>query len=494
MQDWIQTLPPDKAWEPLSSGDWDLPARRHLLSRLAYGSTPALLRFCEGKSPAEVIDLLLAIPDSFPLPEAIRALEGLEVRRRFLQTRDQATRRQMIREFNRQNREAYVAYAAQWLTHAREERFSAREKLVEFLQNVWVVNFTAVRDAEFLFLHQDLLRRRLHLPYPELCKAASRSPAIIRFLNLNQNRKGQPNENFARELFELFTLGEGQYSESDVKEAARAFTGYSAPAAVFRFRPRIHDSGRKTLFGQSGRFAGDEVIDLVFRQPAAQRFLPAQFCRAYLAEDPLPAPYLEVLGSLWKNSGYRVDRLARIVCSSRIFYHPAFRSNAIKSPNHFLLGSLQTLGLAVNPLARHTLLPLRSMGQPFFNPPNVRGWVGGKSWINSSTLKARREWTASLFDDIDFEALNADEYVQLMAAAAEEERPFTIDETILERLAAFDADTLVTLLLDRTYPGEPPPAIVSQCHRILGGPSGSTKERIAQLLQSLLQGPQFHLC
>ncbi len=494
MPDWQTDLPPGRAWEPLPPADWDLPARRHLLHRLTYGPTPSLLRFCEEKSPAEVIDPLLGIPDPFPLPEAIRALEGTEFRRQFLQTRDPATRRQMMRDFNRQNREAYAAYAGDWLAHAREERFSAREKLVEFLQNVWVVNFTAVRDAEFLFLHQDLLRRHLHQPYPELCKAASRSPAIIRFLNLNQNRKGQPNENFARELFELFTLGEGQYSESDVKEAARAFTGYSAPAGAFRFRTRLHDSGRKKIFGRTGAYGGDDVIDLIFRQPAANRFLPAQFLRAYLHEDPLPEPYLEVLGRHWKSASYRVAQLARIVCSSRIFYHPAFRSNCIKSPNQFLLGSLQTLGLALNPLPHHTLLPLRSMGQPFYNPPNVRGWVGGKSWINSSTLKARREWTASLFQNIDFEALNADEYVQLMAAAVEEERPFTVDQTLLERLDAFDADSLVSLLLDRTYPGDPPPAILQHCHRILGESSRPRTRRIQELLQSLLQGPQFHLC
>src|SRR5690606_1278539 len=162
-------------------------------------------------------------------------------------------------------------------------------------------------------------------------------------------------------------------------------------------------------FGRSGNFSGDAVIDLAYEQPAAAGFLPRELARFYLADEALPSEHVAALGAIWRESGFDLRVLVRTFFGSRCFFAPEFRGNAIKSPVQFYLGLLRDLDLSVTPLPRFSTARLRQMGQGLFQPPNVRGWVGGRAWINSSTLAVRRQMVRQLFSPLREETLNADE-------------------------------------------------------------------------------------
>ena len=315
-----------------------------------------------------------------------------------------------------------------WMQFAARPENSAYAKWVLFLSDVYVVSYEKVNRTPLIYRHVDTLARHGLGPAPVLTKAISRSPAMITYLDLNQSRRGAPNENFARELFELFVLGEGNYTEKDIKESARAFTGYRLrPPAEFVFAPLQHDTGPKTIFGQTGNFSGDEVIDLAYGTKAAGAFLPHEMVKFYLSDAMLPKDYLLAIGERWQAQGYDLRWLAHAFFGSRLFFAPEFRGNFIKSPVQFYLGLVQDLDLSVAPIPRFVLNPLRQMGQVLFTPPNVRGWVGGRNWINSAALAARRTMVEMLFNPINEKTLNADELVDVAAARSRGQADFAVE-------------------------------------------------------------------
>ena len=322
-----------------------------------------------------------------------------------------------------------------------------RQKWVLFLSDIYVVGFDKVHNPPFLYRHFDILSRGGLGPAPALAKAVSRSPAMMLYLDLAQSRREAPNENFARELFELFLLGEGNYSENDIKEAARAFTGYRlrpATGEVFLV-PGQHDNGPKTVFGHTGNLTGDDVIDLAYGLPAAGAFLPHELVKFYLSDTMLPPEHLHALGDAWRTEGgYDLRWLARRFFGSRLFFAPEFRGDLIKSPIQYYLGMVGDLDLDVMPLPRFVLNPLRQMGQTLFTPPNVRGWVGGRAWINSASLAARRTMVELLFTPLDEEKLNADEQLDLAAAHANGVDRFTVADQRLEPLLHLPPVTVIT--------------------------------------------------
>jgi uncharacterized protein (DUF1800 family) len=234
-----------------------------------------------------------------------------------------AERRELYQQARERSRNALLDLTAQWLQHASRPEFAACEKWTLFLGNVYVVAARKVQNSALLYRHQDTLRRNCTGTAPELTKAVLRSPAMINYLDLQQNRNGAPNENFARELMELFTLGIGHYTENDIKEAARAFTGYVQRFGDYRFDPRQHDASPKTIFGHTGNFDGDGVIDLIYTQKAAGTHLPALLTRFYLTDETLPDGYLDALGDWWRGTGFDLRQLAQRYFSSRLFFAPA---------------------------------------------------------------------------------------------------------------------------------------------------------------------------
>lgn len=493
-----RSLSPQEAWQPLPARDWDEAAARHLLLRLGWTAPAAETARALQDGPAATVARAFARRPEFPPPPLIAKLEEdfPEFRRKLTGANEQE-RRRAAREGRERSREALAEFTIQWLQLAAQPENAPAEKWLLFLQDVWVAGFEKVRNAALIYRHQESLRRHALGSYRTLAKAMTRSPAMIVYLDLQQSKAGAPNENFARELFELFTLGEGHYTERDIKEAARAFTGHRQSLGRFTFARRQHDRGTKTIFGRTGRFDGDGVVDLVFAQKAAATFLPREMAKFYLSETPLPEAHLAPLGDWWAQQDFRLAALLGRFFTSRLFFAPEFRGNFIKSPLQFYLGLIQDLAVTPPPLPRRVLAALRQMGQMPFNPPNVRGWVGGRNWINSATLATRRAVVSALLNPIDEDLLNGDERAALRAAGLTLER-CTLSVERLEAWAALPPREAAAQLLQLALPARvSDEALLSQFAGFLdsaGAPGRVPHHALRAALGTLLESPDYQLC
>jgi len=489
-----------EAWEPLPSAEWNADSARQLLRRAGWSALPADVNRATTEGLAATLDRLFpAQPPLLAQPRLVAHLkeEVPELARGLAQAQPGPEKRRLQREARERTQLAVQDMSLKWLQFAAQPANAAVAKWTLFLSDVYVVSVEKVKNAALIWAHYDLLARHAFGPAPALAKAVSRSPAMINYLDLNQSRRGAPNENFARELFELFLLGEGNYTEQDIKEAARAFTGYRQQFGVFWDAPRQHDPSTKTIFGKTGPFTGDDVIDLAFQQPAAGAFLSHELVKFYLSDTPLPPEYLHELGERWRNSHYDLRALALRFFGSRIFYAPEFRGEFIKSPIQFYLGLVQDLDLSVAPLPRSVLVPLRQMGQMLFNPPNVRGWVGGRNWINSATFAVRRQLVESLFTPIKEDNLNADEQIELVAARANGTSNFTARDNLFTPLLGLDPAAATDHLLANFLALPAAASFRDNVRKFLASDPADGAQPLRRLKRAtvtLLQSPEYQLC
>ncbi len=313
---------------------------------------------------------------------------------------------EQLKAKNRGIREAFINMSTAWMTRMATSPAQLREKMTLF----WHGHFACrVRRPDAALSLHNTMRKHALGKFPDLLRAVSQEAAMLQFLNNQQNRKEHANENFAREVMELFTLGRGNYTETDVKEAARAFTGWGYDRDnTFRFRERQHDAGSKTFLGQTGNFTGDDVLRIILQQPAAATFLVTKIYRFFVNDTPDPAR-IAPLAASFRKSGYDVAALLEDIFSANWFYDPANVGSHIKSPVELLAGLRRTLNLKLDRDA--VLLGYqKALGQTLFQPPNVAGWPGGRNWIDSSSLLLRLQLPAILFKNADFAvALKQDE-------------------------------------------------------------------------------------
>ena len=270
-----------------------------------------------------------------------------------------------------------------------------------FWHNHFATSQQKSRSATLMYRQNVLLRKYSTGNFAAMLREVGKDPAMLIYLDGAQNRKGAPNENFAREVMELFTLGEGHYTEQDVKEAARAFTGWSidGESGEFRFRRAIHDDGVKKVLGQEGRFNGDDMITLLLQQPATGEFVVGKLWREFVSPDPARtanAAVVKKLAADWRAANYEIKPLLREMLLSDAFWAPENRGVLVKSPVDLVIGSLRQFRFSVEDPAPFAVI-LRQLGQDLFNPPNVKGWPGGEAWLNTSTLLARKGFLNRLF-------------------------------------------------------------------------------------------------
>ncbi|MGH7004969.1 MAG: DUF1800 domain-containing protein, partial [Alphaproteobacteria bacterium] len=242
-----------------------------------------------------------------------------------------------------------------------------------------------------LYRQNVTLRQHALGDFAKLVHAMAADPAMIVYLDSLQNRVGKPNENFARELLELFTLGEGQgYTETDVKEAARAFTGWSLEreTGAYRFRPALHDGGEKTFMGRTGRFNGTEIIDIVLAKPRVAEYIAEKAWREFISEKPDPGEIKRIAAKF--RAGYDIKVLIGEMLRSPHFWAAENRGRLVRSPAELIVGTLRQFDLP-QPDDRILAVLGRALGQEPFNPPNVKGWPGGTAWINANTLLIREQ-------------------------------------------------------------------------------------------------------
>jgi len=496
----------NEAWKPLPTDQWNEENARHLLNRAGWSASPDRVK----KAVSD--GLKKTLEDLFPLeigsqgitrpPSVIRfEYEETNLQSQIRNAKDPEERNKIRREIQNKERNGINDLAMQWITDASQSKNSAFYKWVLFLSDVYVVGADKVRNPTTICQHFDIISKNAYVKAPSLTKNISRSPAMIQYLDLNNSDKRAPNENFARELFELFVLGEGNYSEKDIKEAAKSFTGYKARKHEFYVNNQQHDFGIKHVFGTDGQFHGDDVIDLAYRQPAAGRFIPQEMVKFYLSDEMIPIEYLDSIGKTWSEKEYSLRYLIGLFFGSNLFYAKEFKNNYIKSPIHLYCGLVQDIGVRVSPLQRMVTQPLRSMGQTPFYPPNVRGWVGGKNWINSSTIQARRQIVESLFATIDDKTLNADEKKQLESAGGNKDSIFTFNEKSLSSLVSL-SESEAAKIITKKFLANPSPELVATVEKYLGTPllAKTKKDRGVPLLKlkraivTVLQSPEYQLC
>jgi uncharacterized protein (DUF1800 family) len=493
------SFPPDKAWQILPAQNWNRESAAHLLRRTGWTAKPDEIDRAVRDGLAATLDRLFpAEPKLMSKPRSLARLEEIgPTLARESREKTGEERLQVQRELQERGRVALQDLSLKWLNYAAQPDAAAMAKWTLFLSDVYVVSAEKVRNASLIYEHFDILGRHGLGTAPALTTAVSRSPAMVIYLDLNQSQRRAPNENFARELFELFVLGEGNYTETDIKESARSFTGYRAQPVLgqFQYVALQHDPTPKSIFGETGPFTGDDVIDLAYKQKAAAAFLPHEMVKFYLSDSPLPPEYLSTIGESWREAGFDLRWLARTFFGSQLFFAPEFRGSFIKSPIQFYLGLVQDLQLDVAPIPRMTLNPLRQMGQWLFYPPNVRGWVGGKNWINSATITARRQLVEMVFTPINERSLNADELVDLTAARSNGATDFTVPDAKLAVLTEMPPAEVAAKIASEFLAANGADEVRASVEQFLTTAESAQRLRtIKRALATVLQSPQYQLC
>jgi uncharacterized protein (DUF1800 family) len=288
-----------------------------------------------------------------------------------------------------------------WIAQLDTTDAQLREKMTLFWHNHFACN---IGNAYYEQELNNVERANALGNFKTLLLQVSQTPAMLQFLNNQQNRKGHPNENFARELMELFTLGRGHYTEQDIKESARSFTGwaYNGKTGAYAFNPKIHDDGQKTFLGQTGNFTGEDILDIITANKQTAVFISTKLYR-YFVNDVPDDDHIKQMADVFYSSGYELKPLLEFVFTADWFYNDKNIGNLIKSPVDFLVGLNRQFYIKYqNP---GVLMQFqRTLGQVLFRPPNVAGWPGGKTWIDSSSLMYRMKIPSTILNAgfIDF--------------------------------------------------------------------------------------------
>lgn len=392
---------------------WTYREAKHLLNRAGFGGSPGEVHALHGRGRHGAVKWLVEpgeSPETPPMPSWAEPEHFLAEMRENLKLRSEGRRKQVgmsPAEAAMAKKKLRKEFAKDWKDQGRQGRewwfrkmlkteAPLREKMTLFWHDHFATSMRKVKRPELMMVQNRLFRENAIGGFKVLAQAIVRDPAMMLYLDTNKSDKTEPNENFAREVMELFTLGEGNYTELDVKEAARAFTGYRLnryDGSVMQVERRW-DPGEKTIFGESGRFNGTDVISLILKQEKCAGFIGAKLWR-YFVSDQVDSLLEAKLGEILLQSGYEVKPLLETIFLSREFYSDAAMGTQIKCPVQYLVQMLKELEVTEPPLG-FPLIGQVQLGQILFAPPNVAGWDWGKAWINTSTLLARYNLAGSL--------------------------------------------------------------------------------------------------
>lgn len=355
---------------------------QHLAWRAGFGAPlPLILEWTDKRRKQVVHQVLSGTKKKDVTPvEVISAAELPDYQK--VKSMSEEERKQ-VRKMNTQGvKDLNIA----WVQTMIASEHPLREKMSLF----WHGHF-ACRTQNVIYNQQLLQIIREHAlgNFGDLLSAVSKTPAMLQFLNNQQNRKQHPNENFAREVMELFTMGRGNYTETDVKEAARAFTGWGFDGdGQFVFRDRVHDDGEKTVLGKTGRFNGDDMLKILLEHRQTARYITAKIYRYFVDDVNTDQDKVDALADKFYHSGYDIAGLMKEIFMADWFYDEKHVGSRIKPPVELLVGLRRTIPIEFE---REEVMLLFEglLGQVLFYPPNVAGWPGGRSWIDSSSLMFR---------------------------------------------------------------------------------------------------------
>ena len=370
---------------------WNEQTATHLLSRAGFGGTPLEISAAIKLGRAATVGRLLATPPAPTLPKLSANVDLAEMR-----TMADEVRKKIQQTLQQQNRADLDTIRGWWISQMIQPSTSALEKATLFWHGHFATSVQKVRSATLMFQQNQLFRRFAFGNFRDMVKAISCDPAMVIWLDLQQSKEGAPNENFARELMELFTLGIGHYSEDDIKNSARAFTGYRARPLVgqFDYIEKQHDDSEKVFMEKKGKFSGDDIIDIIFQQPACAHYICEKLWIFYASEDPDPE-MISSLAHTFRQANYELRPVLSEMFNSKAFYSAESDGTQIKSPTQLIVQSCKILECDPPPGFALQFI-MQSLGQVLFAPPNVKGWDGNRAWINTSTLASRGEFTDAL--------------------------------------------------------------------------------------------------
>ena len=378
---------------------------RHLLIRSGFAPTPLEVAALTGKPAQASVDALLADAQAsrplYPAPGFVALPPPLPVRYLSTMEERQAARQQQRREG--------MALKAWWVREMIETKAPLRERMTLFWHNHFATSEQKVVSSQAMWRQQEALRAQAVGNFGVLLHAIAKDPAMLVYLDGARSRKDAPNENFAREVMELFTLGEsssgGRYTETDIREAARAFTGWTVTRDDFRFRQaaNLHDAGNKTVLGQTGSFDGDAVLDVLLEQPATARFIVDKLWKEFVSPTPERAEAGRIADA-FRKSGYDIRIALRGLFLSDAFWAASNRGALVKSPIDLVVGTVRQFDFQYTDTTPFAVKSAQ-LGQNLLSPPNVKGWPGQNDWITATTLLERKRFTDQLFRSVEVKAM-----------------------------------------------------------------------------------------
>ncbi len=375
----LATLQPTQAWlpfEPTATQRFDRRAAAHLYRRAGFSATFSELDQAVERGPQATIQRLLAgETGSAPFTDGMNRFATSVI-----------------------GRDSPEALASWWLYRMRHTPAPLLEKTTLFWHGHFATSAAKVTEAKLMLRQNDLLREQAFGDFAALVKAIGRDPAMLLYLDSSTNRKNRPNENFAREVLELFCLGPGNYTEHDIQQLARCYTGWEIQHDEFKFNSFQHDTGDKNCFGKTGNWDGDTALPIILNQPAAATFICTKLVRFFVADEAYQsAEYIEPLARQFRASGFQIKPLLETILSSRLFFSPDVRGAKVRSPVELAVGFLRCFDAGAN--LQNLVESLRGLGQLPLYPPNVKGWNGGRQWINASTILARANLMRKMIQD-----------------------------------------------------------------------------------------------
>lgn len=455
MPDSLASVDPAWAWkpyEPSADRPWTRRLAAHLYRRAAFGAALDELDEAVRIGPAARIQALLSPSGAPPrYDEDIRSLAASS-----------------LAGGNPKSLESW------WLYRMLTTPDPLREKATLFWHGHFATSADKVTDPNLVYEQNELLRKHALEEFGPLVQEISRDPAMLIYLDSATNRKQHPNENYAREIMELFCLGEGEYIEKDIRELARCFTGWEIKRGKFRFNKYQHDTGSKSILGKTGEFGGEEGVEIVLEQKACPEFLVRKLIRYFLFDEPAPpAPLVAPLAAELRDNGLRTGPVVERMLRSNLFFSPLVVARKVRSPVEMGIGLLRALRGTTNLQAlAEGLVPL---GQEVFYPPNVKGWDGGRAWINSSTLLGRANLVRRLLDN---------DKTRFGGGTLED---------LTSRLSLRTADEIVRTWTDVLFAVEIPAAAARQVAAMIDSGAGSRDQRLKEALHLMCTLPEFQL-
>ena len=413
---------------PIPSANWNYDTAAHLLERAGFGGMPTQIQTLAEMGAAEAVAYLVRFdastnshlsafdhsgihdpglepfPPSRPATTSLAKETGEALGIRVKPTGNRRLQPVVNKFFYwlRASRLETERVAYWWANRMVSSETPLQEKMALFWHGHYAVNEGKVRDYRKLLNELELFHAMGTGSFRDLMLAVAQDQGMLAFLDAGVNVKGAPNENFAREIMELFTMGVGNYSEGDIREAARAFTGWNFVDLEFVFNEDLHDDGVKTFLGRTGNFDGEDIIDIIMEQPVTAEYIAGKLYRFFVRDNLSPALQSK-LGSVFRNADYEIAALLETVFLSRDFYSQASVGTHIKSPVELAVSTYRKLGLNEAPGVPDFNRSTGALGQTLFRPPTVAGWAGGRSWITPGLLLARGNFARDLlFPDINF--------------------------------------------------------------------------------------------